>query len=189
MKIQGIMFVGIGVCFGIADVVYWIFSGDPTGTTALALSVGMAMLVGYYLLPTQRQVVYYGAAILLLVSAAIYWGCYQIIGRDPSVTLSVILAVLAVIAFVIGLAERARRRGAEEPVLYEDDKDAEIIDGAGEIGFYSPHSWWPLALAASCAVAFVGLPIGWWLVILGGLLSLLSVVGWVFEYYRGEFKH
>ena len=26
----------------------------------------------------------------------------------------------------------------------EDSVDAEISDGAGELGFYSPHSWWPL---------------------------------------------
>ena len=26
----------------------------------------------------------------------------------------------------------------------EDYEDAEISDGAGELGFYSPHSWWPI---------------------------------------------
>ena len=29
----------------------------------------------------------------------------------------------------------------------EDYEDAEISDGAGELGFYSPHSWWPLFVA------------------------------------------
>lgn len=189
MKIQGYMFVGVGVCFGIAAVVYWIFSMDPTGTTALALAVGMTMLIGYYLLPMERQVVFFGTAIFLALSDILYWVCYEILGYAQSIWLTIALGVLAVIAFVWGLAERARRRGVEEPVLYEDDKDAEVVDGAGEIGFYSPHSWWPLALAGSCAIAFVGLPIGWWLVIIGGLLAMLSVVGWVFEYYRGQFRH
>ena len=26
----------------------------------------------------------------------------------------------------------------------EDRKDAEIADGAGELGFFPPYSWWPL---------------------------------------------
>lgn len=133
MRVQGYMFIGIALTFAIADVVYWIFSKDPTGTTALALAVAMAMLVGYYLLYTQKRV--------------------------------------------------------PKQELYEDNTEAEIADGAGEIGFYSPHSWWPLALAGSAAVAFVGIPIGWWLVIIGGMLTMLSTVGWVFEYYRGEFRH
>ena len=29
----------------------------------------------------------------------------------------------------------------------DDDLDAEVSDGAGELGFFSPHSWWPLPLA------------------------------------------
>ena len=37
------------------DVVYWHFSKDPTGTTALALSVGLAFLTGFYLLFTGRR--------------------------------------------------------------------------------------------------------------------------------------
>ena len=35
----------------------------------------------------------------------------------------------------------------------EDREDAEIIEGAGEIGFFSPGSYWPVGLAASAAMA------------------------------------
>ena len=31
----------------------------------------------------------------------------------------------------------------------EDYDDAEVADGAGELGFFSPHSWWPLLIALS----------------------------------------
>ena len=34
----------------------------------------------------------------------------------------------------------------------EDYEDAEISDGAGELGFYSPHSWWPVMIALSASV-------------------------------------
>ena len=38
----------------------------------------------------------------------------------------------------------------------EDYEDAEIADGAGELGFYSPHSWWPMMIALSASVTAVG---------------------------------
>jgi len=68
----------------------------------------------------------------------------------------------------------------------EDDPSALISAAEGEYGFFSPHSWWPLALAASGAVIFLGLAVGWWLVIIGMFLSAFGVIGWTFEYFRGE---
>jgi hypothetical protein len=68
----------------------------------------------------------------------------------------------------------------------EDTVNAEISDGAGELGFYSPHSWWPLPVAFFAATTFLGIIIGWWLVIIGVIGGALAVIGLVFEYYRGE---
>ncbi|GAA2815863.1 cytochrome c oxidase subunit 4 [Nonomuraea dietziae] len=39
----------------------------------------------------------------------------------------------------------------------------EISDGAGEIGFFSPSSWWPLFVCLAAAFAFVGFVIGMWM--------------------------
>ena len=50
----------------------------------------------------------------------------------------------------------------------EDRKDAEIADGAGELGFFPPYSWWPLWCAACSALIVFGIAIGaWWLLIIG----------------------
>ena len=71
----------------------------------------------------------------------------------------------------------------------EDQLDAEIIDGAGELGFYSPHSWWPLATAGSAAI---GLPRHRLRLVAlhhRGRLRALAVIGMVFEYHRGEPAH
>ena len=131
MKVEGYLFMGCAAFFTAADVIYWFTSHDPTGTTALALAICLAFLVGFYLLFTGR---------------------------------------------------RLPRRPEDNPV-------AEIADGAGEIGFFSPHSWWPLILGMSCALAAVGVAIGWWLALIGMLFVVLSAIGFVFEYYRGSFAH
>ncbi len=71
----------------------------------------------------------------------------------------------------------------------EDDPSAAIDAAAGEYGFFSPHSWWPLPLAATAAMVFLGLAVGWWLVVIGVALGALALVGWVFEYWRGAHAH
>ena len=72
----------------------------------------------------------------------------------------------------------------------EDYEDAEISDGAGELGFYAPHSWWPIIVALSASVAAVGVAL-WlpWLIVAGVCFVLASAAGLVFEYYTGPEKH
>ena len=72
----------------------------------------------------------------------------------------------------------------------EDRKEAEIADGAGELGFFPPYSWWPMWCALTPAVIVYGVALGlWWLAIIGGALGALALSGWIFEYYRGEHAH
>ena len=42
----------------------------------------------------------------------------------------------------------------------EDLKDAEIADGAGELGFFPPYSWWPLWCGGALAVIVYGVALG-----------------------------
>jgi hypothetical protein len=68
----------------------------------------------------------------------------------------------------------------------EDRPDAEIADGAGEIGFFSPGSYYPFGLAAAAALASVGLAMNmWWLFTAGAAAILIATGGLVFEYYTG----
>ena len=131
MRVEGWLFVGCGIFLAGADIVYWYLSYDPTGTTALALAVGLMLLVGFYVLFTGRRL----------------------------------------------------------PPRPEDDDAAEVADGAGEIGFFSPHSWWPFWLGLSGAVMFLGVAIGWWMVLIGLVSVIFATIGFVFEYYRGHFAH
>ncbi|EHB53607.1 Cytochrome-c oxidase [Mycolicibacterium rhodesiae JS60] len=72
----------------------------------------------------------------------------------------------------------------------EDYEDAEISDGAGELGFYAPHSWWPILIALSFSTAAVGAAL-WlpWLLAAGVVFVIAAVCGLVFEYYIGPEKH
>ena len=72
----------------------------------------------------------------------------------------------------------------------EDRKDGEIADGAGELGFFPPYSWWPLwcALTLGLIVYAVALT-AWWLMIIGMVLGAVALSGWIFEYYRGAHAH
>jgi hypothetical protein len=116
--------------------------------------------------------------IFFTIVTPIYW----LLSYEPAGTVALALtaAMSALIAFYVLFT--ARRLPGPRP---EDRTDAAIEEGAGELGFYSPHSWWPLFLAASAAVTGLGLVFGWWLVGLGLILVLLSLGGFLFEYYRG----
>jgi hypothetical protein len=72
----------------------------------------------------------------------------------------------------------------------EDRKDAEIADGAGELGFFPPYSWWPLWCAATLGtMVFAVAAAAWWMLIIGTVLGAVALSGLVYEYYRGEHAH
>jgi len=92
-------------------------------------------------------------------------------------------AVLSVfIAFYLRLVYR--NQGGELP---EDRGDADIDDGDAEQGFFPPWSWWPVLLAGGAALVFLGLAIDFWIVGYAAVIALIALVGWVYEYYRGNF--
>ncbi|MEV6219498.1 cytochrome c oxidase subunit 4 [Nocardia sp. NPDC051833] len=72
----------------------------------------------------------------------------------------------------------------------EDYEEAEIVDGAGDLGFFSPGSFWPITLAAAGSVTALGLAFFQpWLIALGVVCVLGAAAGLVFEYYIGAEKH
>ena len=118
---------------------------------------------------------------LLLVSPA-YW----VITGDWTGTSALTMATLLALMVALYLGFHAAKM---EP-RPEDRKDAEIADGAGELGFFPPYSWWPLWCGSTLAVIVFGTAMSqWWLVILGFTLGAVALSGWIFEYYRGEHAH
>ncbi|TWP36997.1 cytochrome c oxidase subunit 4 [Leekyejoonella antrihumi] len=76
--------------------------------------------------------------------------------------------------------------GRKTDLRPDDNPEGEIDEIEGDYGFFSPYSWWPLYLGGAAALMFIGLAVGWWLVILAVPLVALASVGWVFEYFRGD---
>ena len=65
----------------------------------------------------------------------------------------------------------------------EDRDDADISEGAGELGFFSPYSWAPLWCALAAATCFLGLVFGWWLFFIGAAFAVPAIGSMLFEYY------
>ncbi|WP_338891579.1 cytochrome c oxidase subunit 4 [Rhodococcus sovatensis] len=138
MKIEAKIFEVLTVFFLLVGIVYALFTGfsrtgvEWAGVTAIALSVGLTLIIGTYF------------------------------------------------RFV------ARRLDTRP----EDFDDAEISDGAGDLGFFSPGSFWPILLAGAASVAAIGFAFFlWWLIAFGVVLILAAAAGLVFEYHLGPEKH
>ena len=117
----------------------------------------------------------------VLVAPAYWWITY-----DPTGTSALVMTALLCILVTFYLGFHAARM---EP-RPEDRKEAEIADGAGELGFFPPYSWWPLWCASTLAVIVFGTAMGaWWLVIIGFGIGALALCGWIYEYYVGEHAH
>lgn len=132
MKFGSRLFLFLFFFYAVVTVVYWQMANEPVGITALALSAGLALIIGYY-----------------------FWFSN-------------------------------RRTGG---VLPEDNLTAEIADGAGELGFFSPHSWWPLPVAASATAVGLGLVIGWWMTLIAVGALIVSIMGFVLEYEKPSSSH
>lgn len=129
MKVEALIFNLITAFCIVAAIVYGIWSREPIGTTALALSGGLTGLIGGF-----------------------FWFVSRRIDPRP-----------------------------------EDRKDADIAEGAGELGFFPPASYWPFALALSAGLMGLALAFWYmWLVAIAAFAILITVGGLLFEFYVGQ---
>jgi len=120
-----------------------------------------------------------GLSVFYVLMTVIYW---QVGGEEVGIAGMLLSACLAgMVGFYVWFTQK--RIGVTLP---EDNLTAEIADGAGELGFYSPHSWWPLPVALSACVFALGLIIDWWLSLIGLGALVISIIGMVTEYEKPE---
>ena len=129
MKVEALIFNLIALFCAVTAIVYGVWSREPIGTTALALSGGLTGLIG-----------------------GVFWFVSRRIDARP-----------------------------------EDRKDADIADGAGELGFFAPASYWPLGLAMSAALMGLALAFWYsWLILIAAAALLVTIGGLLFEFYVGQ---
>jgi len=116
---------------------------------------------------------------VFILAVAVVYGYWS---KEPAGTTALFLAFGLAIMIGFYLAFTARRVDAGA----QDDMEADVADEAGEVGFFSPHSWQPLSLAVGGALAFLGIAVGWWVMYFSAPILMVGLFGWVFEYYRGE---
>ena len=111
---------------------------------------------------------------------------YVVLAQEPVGTAGLFLT--GGLALIIGTYFRfVSRRLEERP---EDNPDAEISDGAGDVGFFSPGSYWPVTVAACAALVGVSLAFFYvWALVIAGILLLMAVGGLVFEYHVRPASH
>lgn len=125
-----------------------------------------------------------GAALFLFVVAAIY----GIFSNMEPVGMAAMVLSGGLCIIVGGFFWFVSRRIDARP---EDRKDADISEGAGELGFFSPGSYWPIGIAASAALAGLALAFFYiWLLAIAVAAILITVGGLLFEYYtRANLSH
>ena len=133
------------------------------------------------------------ARVFLLI-AVFLWGIAGVYGYWSNKTDGHVevagLAALILSGGLLGLAGSffwfVSRRIEPRP---EDRPDAEIAEGAGELGFFSPGSYWPLGIGLAGTITGAGLAfMQVWLAIVGVIGILSTVGGLLFEYYVGGRK-
>ena len=126
------------------------------------------MKVGYKLFALLA--VFYG------ILAIVYW---RLGGEPLGITA---IALSAGLAATIGfyLWVNYKRLG-QHP---SDNNEGEIADLEGDLGFFSPHSWWPLPVALSACTMGLGLVLGWWLTVIGIGALIASLIGFTTEYEK-----
>lgn len=122
-----------------------------------------------------------GLAIFFAIVAPVYY----FMSKDPTGTTALTLA-FALVAMLTGYLFLLQRNLPKRP---EDRKDGEIVEGAGELGFFPPSSIWPLYCALSAVFVVLSPVFGWWLLILGFGFGALALCGWIYQYYRGDHAH
>ena len=118
-----------------------------------------------------------GIGVFYALITAVYARLSSEIVGSLALLLSTLLAIL--LGFYFWFIDR-RTNGH----LPEDNLEGEISDRAGELGFFSPHSWWPLPVALSACAGGLGLIIGWWLTLIAVGAVIISILGLVLEYEK-----
>jgi cytochrome c oxidase subunit IV len=111
---------------------------------------------------------------------------YLVIAKEPAGTAALFLT--GGLSLIVGTYFRFVSRRLE--LRPEDNPGAEVSDGAGDVGFFSPGSYWPFGLALSVALVAISLAyMYFWALTISGVILLISIGGLIFEYHIRPSEH
>ena len=111
---------------------------------------------------------------------------YLVIAQEPAGTAALFLT--GGLSLIVGTYFRFVSRRLE--LRPEDNPGAEVSDGAGDVGFFSPGSYWPFGLALSVALVAISMAyMYFWALTISGVILLISIGGLIFEYHIRPSEH
>ena len=112
---------------------------------------------------------------------------YGLWSKEPAGIVALLLTGLMLALIGSFLWFSSRRLEQARP---EDDPQAEVADGSGDVGFFPPASYWPFAMAAAGMLSAIAVAF-WlvWLLVIGLGFLLLAICGLLFEYQRPHASH
>ena len=127
-----------------------------------------------------ESIIFVACGTFLTVAAAVYIPVSEF---EPAGSVALLLS--GMLCFMVGgYFWFISRRIDARP---EDRTDGEIIEGAGELGFFAPASYYPFGTAIAVMVIGVGVAFWYpWLIGLGAVLVIGMVVGLQFEFFTGQ---
>ncbi len=121
-------------------------------------------------------------AIFFGVVAPIYWFISHEIAGSLALAFTCLMGLL-----IAGYLTITARTFDPRP---EDRPDAEVVDAAGDVGFFAPSSIWPFWCAVTVAIIFLGPALHQgWITIVGIGFGIWAASGWILQFYRGEYRH
>ena len=121
----------------------------------------------------------------LTIFFAVVTPIYYFLSHELAGTAALIMTGLLTLMITLYFGLVARRIDRRP----EDRADGEILEGAGDIGFFPPQSKWPLFVALTFILVVLGPVFGWWLMIVGFGFGVLTLTGFLYEFYRGDHAH
>jgi hypothetical protein len=111
---------------------------------------------------------------------------YLLVSHEPAGTAGLFLT--GGLSLIVGTYFRFVSRRLE--LRPEDNPGAEVSDGAGDVGFFSPGSYWPFGLALSVALLAISLAFMYfWAVTISMVILLIAIGGLIFEYHVRPSEH
>ena len=111
---------------------------------------------------------------------------YLLIAAEPAGTAALFLT--GGLSLIVGTYFRFVSRRLE--LRPEDNPGAEVSDGAGDVGFFSPGSYWPFGLALSVALMAISMAyMYFWAITISAVILLIAIGGLIFEYHVRPSEH